>query len=433
MSRPRLAVVFSRFPVWNQNFAVGDFIELHRAGFPVEIFTLLGQRGSFRQPETEIFRDHVHRAFFLSRSLLWANIKAWCRPTTWRLLFRIIAGTVACPLEVLKNCFLFPQAIYFAHLIKQKQIKHIHAAWASYPATAAWVASELTGIPFSFSAHAYDIYMVRSLLREKIERSRFVVTCAETNRRVLVQVAGENAGAKIYVHRHGSDLERFRPVLESPHKLESGWRILACGLLASYKGFADLITACVILKEQGYKFECSIIGQGPQEKSLRLQIDENGLSNEVRLIAPMPQAKLAERYHEADVFVHPSIVTKRGNQDVIPNVLVEAMASGIPVISTRLTGIQELIQEGKNGVLVPPGDPPSLADAIVSLMHDHRKREDLASAARQSVAELFDRRKNAEGLIRTFVTYTARSEDRKTVRRFNETLKSESEKLEIDF
>jgi glycosyltransferase involved in cell wall biosynthesis len=248
--------------------------------------------------------------------------------------------------------------------------------------------------------------MVRTLLREKIERAQFVVTCAESNRRALGEVGGENACSKIFVHRHGTDLRRFRPVMPSVRRPGSVRHILACGFLASYKGFGYLVGACALLRDQGWKFECSIIGQGPQWKHLVRQIDQSGLSQQVQIVPPMPQFKLVDHYHKADVFVHPSVVTKRGNQDVIPNVLVEAMASGTPVISTRLGSIQELIQDGKNGVLVPPGDPLALAEAIVSLMHDDSKRERFVEAARQSVAELFDRRKNAEGLIQTFVTHT---------------------------
>ena len=402
--RPRIAVVFSRFPVWNQNFAVGDFVELVQAGFQIEIFTLQGQQGSFQQPETEIFKNRVHRAFLLSPSLLWENIKAWCRPITWRLFFKLITGTLTHPTELLKTCFLLPQAIYFAHLMKQMKIQHIHAAWASYPATAAWVASELTRIPFSFSAHAYDIYMVRSLLREKIERSQFVVTCAETNRQELIRVGREESCFKVHVHRHGTDLERFRPVVPSLRKAGSVWRILACGFLATYKGFEHLVGACALLKDQGCEVECLIIGQGPQRKRLVRQINQSGLSQQVRIIPPMSQAKLAVHYHKADVFVHPSVVTKKGNRDVIPNVLVEAMASGLPVISTRLSGIQELIRDGENGLLVSSGDPKALAEAISSLMEDSSKREQLVKAAQYTVAGAYNRRKNAEGLIRTFVT-----------------------------
>jgi colanic acid/amylovoran biosynthesis glycosyltransferase len=411
-SGPRLAVVFSRFPVWNQNFAVGDFIALHRAGFQIEIFTLQGQHGSFHQPETEIFQDHVHRAFFLSGLLLWENIKAWCRPVTWRLLFRIVAGTFAHPIQLLKNCILFPQAIYFARLVKRMKIQHIHAAWASYPATAAWIASELTGIPFSISSHAYDIYKVRSLLREKIERSQFVVTCAETNRQALLEVGGEDLRSKIHVHRHGIDLERFRPPVPSGHESEPVWHILACGVLDDYKGFDHLVGACALLKDQGCEFECLIIGEGPRHKRLMRQINQGGLSQQVCIIPPMPQTKLATRYQQADVFVHPSVVTKNGNRDVIPNVLVEAMASGTPVISTQLSGIQELIQDGENGLLVPSEDPKALAEAISSLMKDSLRRERLVKEAYATVARAFDRRMNAVGLIRTFAAHVFPAADR---------------------
>lgn len=407
ITRPRVAVVFSRFPAWRENFVVGDVIALDRAGFQIEIFTLLGQQGSFHQPETDVFRGRVHRASFLSPQLLWENIKAWCRPVTWRLLFQVIVGAFACPVELLKNCAVFPQAIYFAYLIRQKEIEHVHAAWASYPTTVAWIVSELTGIPFSFSSHAYDIYKVRSLLREKIERAQFVVTCAETNRRALLDIGGANAGSKIYVHRHGSDLERFRPPVPSRHKSESIWQMLACGVLEDYKGFEHLVDACALLRNQGHKFECGIIGQGPRRKHLVRQINQSGLSQQVHIISPMLQGKLAACYHEADVFVHPSVVTRNGRRDVIPNVLVEAMASGTPVVSTFIAGIQELVQNGKNGILVPPEDPTALANAISSLMQDSSKREQLAKAAQDTVAKAFDRRKNSVGLVETFVTHVS--------------------------
>ncbi len=404
---PRLAVIFSRFPAWNQNFALGDFIALDRAGFQIEIFTFLGGTGSFQQPEVRQFQGRVHRASFLSWPVWRENVKGWCRPRTWRLLLQLIAGTLARPTELLKTCFLFPQAIYFASLMKHLDIQHIHAAWASYPASAAWIASELTGLPFSFSAHAYDIYMVRSLLQEKIQRAQFVVTCAETNHRELVSLGGEEARAKIHCHRHGIDLDRFSSHDPSPKKPQQDWQLLACGFLAPYKGFTYLVSACELLQKQGYKFVCSIIGDGPERKRLARQIQQAGLSSRVRILAPMPQLQLAEQYRKADVFIHPSVVTQDGNRDVIPNVLVEAMATGVPVVSTRLSGIQELIQEGKSGLLVPPADPHALAEAIAFLMQKSQKRAWLTQTAKRSVTERFDRRKNAEGLVRTFTAYVS--------------------------
>jgi glycosyltransferase involved in cell wall biosynthesis len=399
-----VAVVYSRFPVWNQTFALGDFLALDRAGYHIEILTLRGGTGSFEQPETQTFQGRVHRAFYRSWSLWRENLKAWCRPLTWRLFGQLVAGTFARPTELFKTCLLFPQAIYFAHLITRRGMQHIHAAWASYPATAAWIASELTDIPFSFTGHAYDIYMVRSLLQEKMQRAQFVVTCAETNRDELVRIGGEDMRHKIHVHRHGVDLKRFQHPMVRP-KPQPVWQLLACGFLASYKGFAHLVSACELLHQQGCKFHCTIIGEGPEHGRLTRQIQQARLSSQVQLLPPIPQSELVKRYHQADVFIHPSVVTKQGNRDVIPNVLAEAMASGVPVISTRLAGIQELIQADENGLLVTPGDPQALAEAVVNLMQDDKKRQRLVEAAKQSVTEAFDRHRNAEELVRTFATY----------------------------
>jgi len=403
----RVAILFTRFPVWNQTFALADLHELERAGFQVEIFTLLGARGSIQQPEARNFADRVHTAPLTSWPFFRENLLAFRRPLTWRLLSKLISGTRADFSELRKSLALFPQAVYFADLMRQRGIQHMHAGWASYPATVAWIASELTGIPFSFYAHAYDIYKVQSLLREKILRAQFVATCAETNRQALMGLAGEWARSKIHVHRHGVDLKRFYPAGPSISKPQAVWKILACGNLVYYKGFHDLVAACGLLQQQGYRFVCSIIGEGPAQKRLAQQIRQSDVSSRVRLLPPMSQPELAEQYRNADLFVHPSVVGRDGNRDVIPNVLIEAMASGIPVISTRLSGIQELIQDGKNGLLVSPGDPKELAEAISGLMKDSQKREQLVKAAQLTVAEAYDRPKNAEGLIRTFVTHIA--------------------------
>jgi colanic acid/amylovoran biosynthesis glycosyltransferase len=401
--RVGLAVLFSRFPVWNQMFPLGDLMALAAAGFELHIFTLRGRWGSIEQEEAQAFTRCLHRAPLASWTMLREVAMAFRRPATWRLFLKVVASASPRPAEVVKSLVLFPQAVYFARLARQHGIRHLHAEWASYPATAAWIASELTGIPFSFSAHAYDIYMTQTLLREKLLRARFVATCANVNREALVGIGGAEVAETVHVHRHGVDLTRFRPDGRRPAASPAPpLRILTCGTMYPYKGFGHLVAACRILLERGHRFTCTIVGEGPERRRLERQIKQGGLGEHVRLVPPMTQVELSRQYREATLFVLASVVTRDGNRDVIPNVLVEAMASGVPVVSTRLAGIQELIQDGVHGVLVPPGDSRALADAIGSLMADAGRRERLVQNARQRVVDEYDRRKNADGLIRTF-------------------------------
>jgi glycosyltransferase involved in cell wall biosynthesis len=390
-----------------QTFALADLVALERAGFHVEIFTLRKRADTVQQPEVKMFQDRIHHAPLCSWAFVRANLQAWGCPVTWRLFVEIVAGTLARPAELFKTLIVFPQAIYFADFLRHTGTHHIHAAWASYPATMAWVISELVGLPFSFSAHAYDIYMVRSLLKQKIERARFVVTCAETNRQALICMGGKESGTKIHLHRHGVDLERFASQATPSRKPDGGWQILACGNYYPYKGFEYLVSACGLLRDRGYSFECTIVGHGVEKTRLEQQIQRLGLDAVVRLVPPMLQPQLALRYRQADLFVHPAVIAKNGDRDVIPNVLVEAMASGVPVVSTSLAGIQELVQDGVNGVLVSPGDPQALVEAMISLMQNCQKREKLVKAAKQSVTEAYDRHKNAEGFIQTFRAHIA--------------------------
>jgi colanic acid/amylovoran biosynthesis glycosyltransferase len=399
----RLAVLFSRFPVWNQMFPLADLTALAAAGFELHIFSLQGRRGSIEQEEVEAFKRCIHRAPLASWATLRETALALRHPPTRRLFLKVVASASRHPTELAKSLVLFSQAVHFARLARKHGIQHLHAEWASYPATAAWIASELTGIPFSFSAHAYDIYMTQTLLWEKLHRARFVTTCANVNREALVAIGGPEVARTVHVHRHGVDLLRFRPNGRRPGaQPHASSRVLTCGTLAPYKGFEHLVNACVLLLGRGHRLTCTIIGEGPERRRLERQIRRSGLEEQVRLVPPMPQAELSRQYREADLFVLPSVVTRDGNRDVIPNVLVEAMASGVPVVATRLAGIQELIQDGVHGVLVPPGDSPALADAMANLMADGGRRERLVQEARQRVIDQYDRRKNADGFVGTF-------------------------------
>jgi glycosyltransferase involved in cell wall biosynthesis len=261
------------------------------------------------------------------------------------------------------------------------------------------LASRLSGLPFSFSAHARDIYdenlVDRALLREKIRCAEFVITCSEYNRRVLATLGGEKADGKIMKIYNGADLTRFRPDPSVPREPAL---VLAVGRLVEKKGFRDLIRACRSLRDKERSFRCIIAGEGGERDRLTQQISDLGVQDRVTLVGAQPQEQVLEMMKRATIFVLPCVVSAAGDKDGLPTVLIEALAVGLPAISTTLSGIPEVIEHGKTGLLVPSGDSILLAEAIEKLLVNPDLRERLARAGLKRVRESFDVRKNVKTL-----------------------------------
>ena len=293
-----------------------------------------------------------------------------------------------------------------ADLLRQPGPRLIHAHFCHDATNVAWMASLVTGIPFSFTAHAKDIYQARlnpgRLLADKIAAARVVVTCTEANRTHLHALAGQAgiAGHAHKVHRvyHGLDVEAFRPAgaaaCACTHDDEAAPErplLLAVGRLVAKKGFIHLLQACALLRDRGIEVDCAIVGErGDAQPALEQALDDLQLHDRVRLVPPMVQEQLRALYARATVFALPSIVLDDGDRDGIPNVLAEAMAMGIPVVSTPISGIPELIRSGENGLLVPERDATALADAVARLLADGDLRTRLAVQGRSRVLGDFD-------------------------------------------
>jgi len=305
----------------------------------------------------------------------------------------------------------FLQAVWIAKLLLEAgDVRHIRAHFCHGATTVAWFVSIITGLPFSFTAHAKDIYCASlnpaGLLRRKMRAARFVVTCTEANRKYLLAVEPKANVRCIYHGLNAKFSDLLASSVTTPDRSRK-LRALGVGRLVPKKGFDVLVEACAILRRRGFNFETIIVGEhGEHEAELRNRIKAHGLQDHVRFTGPMDQSRLYTEYQNADIFCLPCRVLDNGDRDGLPNVLMEAMACGLPVITTPVSGIPEIIHDGQNGTLVPPNDAEALADAIQRISSDSMLARNLGRAGRLTVLEHFDGNKTATELAGLFAAAT---------------------------
>lgn len=431
-----IAFLFPAFPVLHQTFVLWEVLALRQRDVPIALFSIKKPGTRTQQPEGEALAREVHYLpGTLSPAVLGANLatgasrprrylaayagvvrgwwqdrhagKAWQsnqisggapdREQTWR---EFLEGRFnRSPfLYLLKSLWLVPRAVYLGRILRRRRIDRIHAHWASYAATMALVVQRVFDIPFSFTAHAYDIYLVPRLLATKVREAKFVVTCAQVNAQFLESLAAPVAPGRVVVNYHGVSLERFRPApTASPTDVPC---IVTCGRLEPYKGHHITLRACAALSRP---VRCVVVGEGPQRGRLEQLAQELGIASHVEFTGPVPQSRFIEILSGATLFVLASVVLERsGKRDVIPNVLAEAMAMRVPVVSTDVSGIGELVTDRVSGRLVAPNDVDALAAALGELLDDNALRGRLASGGYEKVVAEFDREANIEVLAALF-------------------------------
>ncbi|HUT11660.1 MAG TPA: glycosyltransferase family 4 protein [Thermoguttaceae bacterium] len=408
--RPRrhckVAYIMSRFPALTETFVLYEILEVQRRGVEVELFPLLRIRTNVMHPEAAELVRRAHFQPFLSWPILRANLGFILRKprvyfaALWALLrgtwgsFRFFTGAVA----------IFPKTVHFARLMEQQGVTHVHAHFANHPAAAAFVIRRLTGIPYSFTAHGSDLHRDRHMLREKVAEAAVVITISEYNRRLIVAECGEPFHHKVAVIHCGVDTENLCPSGEdAPTTRQDGPLSVTCiGTLHEVKGQTHLIEACRLLRQRGLDVHCHLIGDGPDRKALFAQVSQSDLADRIRFHGWRTRAEIIELLRQADVLAAPSVPSKDGRREGIPVALMEAMACGVPVVASELSGIPELVRHGQSGLLVPPGDAAALADAIQRLHADRPLHRRLAQGARETVQRDFDLSKNAAALTSYF-------------------------------
>ena len=401
--KPQIAIIVSKFPCYDEAFILREIHALSKR-MEITIFSLKDSKEKVLHDDARELLPRTHYVPYLfSFRIFEAHLRAlFTRPTDYfRALFRLIRGNLQSSEFLFKSLAFFPKSIYLAQWFKEKDIHHIHAYWATYPASVALVASEMTQIPFSFTGHAHDIYVDVTHLREKMARATFISTCTQKNKDYLLKtVAPGFPEEKILVQYHGLGLEQFGV---NGKKRNQVFQILSVGTLHYYKGFNFLLHALTFLKKKRLDFHCTIVGGGPLRSDLGRHIQFLKLEDQVTMTGPLKQAEVIPYYKRSDILV---LMAQPEWHWGIPNVFIEALAAKTPVITTRFGSVEELIRDGETGLIVPPKDPEALAQAIEKLYRDDVLRLRLAEAGHQEVTQRFDLDKNIQGFAQRFQNAT---------------------------
>jgi glycosyltransferase involved in cell wall biosynthesis len=392
-SEPGTAYVLKMYPRFSETFIVSEILAREAAGDRIEIFSLRPCNDARFHPELARVQAPVS---YIDRPLKTFNL--W---ESFRMADAAgLSGAVARNLAELTAARVDDavQAINLALALQNRNIRHMHVHFASTPATVARLAAAITGIPYSFTAHAVDIFheSVRNDdLRVKLEQAHHAITISRFNLLYLRRLFPVSTSRLHLVH-NGLDLARFP--YRDPRPIGAKVRVAAVGRLVEKKGFQHLLPAAAELVRQGLSLELCIAGTGLLAEELEAGIARLRLSDHVRLIGPQTQDQIHELLASADIFIAPCIVGADGNADGLPTVLLEAMATGVPCISTAVTGIPEVVRNGSTGILTRPGDPHALARAIHKMSSPGTDRAAMARKARALIEEEFDVRRQVQVL-----------------------------------
>ena len=384
-----LGVLVKIYPKLSETFILEEILGLERLGLPLRLYALGPATDTITHPAVGRVRAPlvVVPASVRSHAREFATRHARLLRTAPLRYLATLAFALGRGRRGLHDLM---RAGWLAVQLRDDGVEHLHSHFISAPADIAELVSRLSALPFSVSAHAKDIYLSEPAeLQRKLLAARFTVTCTEINRQVLATIAPQAPVHRMY---HGVDHALFHPTQRA---LAVGAPlIVSVGRLRAKKGLDNLIDACELLRQRGQAFACEIVGYGEEQARLQAQIDRLGLTDQVRLVGKLAREQVIERYAHAAVYVQPSRIADDGDRDGIPNVLLEAMAMGLPVVASRVSGIPELVGDGDNGLLVEADEPAALAGAITRLLKQPALCASLGCRARATVTERFDNDRN---------------------------------------
>ncbi len=406
-STPReseIGYILKGFARTSETFITNEIHLLEKLGLKLSIFSLIKLEGQKRHAVVDTIQapvTYLPPLSSLTEERLWQWLKnnfgqfsathsTLCKTRPFAYL-KTLLFALKLSLKHREKQFIkeFLQAGFIAQTaLESGRTRHLHAHFAHTSTTVTMFASQLSGLPFSFTAHAKDIYLSElnpgDLLNLKLRRAKFVATCTKANEQHLRAV--EPNSAPIHTIYHGLDTKQFAPLekASSPTPI-----VLSVGRFVEKKGYKYLVEACRILKEEGLEFECHIVGGGDSESTKSL-IQQLQLTDTVIIHSAVTQEELRHIYQRATVFALACQIIESGDRDGIPNVMAEAMAMELPIVSTDISGIPELVDHRVDGLLVPQKNADALAEALAELLHDTALRERLGQAAREKICRIFD-------------------------------------------
>jgi colanic acid/amylovoran biosynthesis glycosyltransferase len=443
----KIAYIMSRFPHLPETFIMREMTEMAVNGQDVLLYPLIFQNDPVIHPEAAVWIPKAHIEPYLSSRIIASNFHVFLKqPLTYtRLVLRIIGENLGNPNFLVRGLLLFPKIVHFAREMQAEGVDRVHAHYASHPAMAAWVIHELTGIPYSVTVHAHDIYARTSMLRTKIREAEFIVAISEFNREFLACVLGDDTiREKTRIIHCGIDPAKYSPC-RAPMRKGDPLEIICVGSLKPIKGQRFLVEACRILRDQGLPFHCTIVGDGPEMADVRRRVETYNLTGLITLAGSKDEEQVSRMLPLANCYVQPSLA------EGLPVAVMEALCTGLPVVATaygglvhgrndgtkippdeagRLikglseiyrdtpkaaetaldlsrqitcrAGIFELITPGETGLLVRPADPMSLADALTTLYNNPDNARDMAEAGKTRIIQAFDLHQNAAKLLALF-------------------------------
>lgn len=402
----------SRFPHLPETFILREMNALEQLGWQIALYPLINQKQSLVHKDAQPWVGRARYTPFLSMEILIANVQSLREnPLVYlRTWFLAMWKNIPSPKFFLRALLLFPKAVLMARQMEAEGVEHIHAHYATHPALVAWIIHQLNGLSYSVTVHAHDIFVDTTMLKTKISEAAFIAAISDFNRRTLVNDVGEHIQDKIHIIHCGIEPSWYRQPGEWIQEPEDRLEIINISSLQPYKGHIYLLEACQLLKAQGFPFRCQIIGEGRERPRLENFIISNGLQKDVQLLGALSQERVAEVLPTAHCYVQPSVITPSGKMEGIPVALMEAFATGLPVVATSISGIPELVRQDETGFLVPPEDSKALVEAIKDVFWNWENAKRLAYAGNKLVLDEFDLNKNVKSLALQFQTQISREQ-----------------------
>lgn len=405
----KVIYVVSRFPALTTTFTAYEMSTIQQAGVDVHVATVWSSEED-NEPQTveKQFIDKICDLRLRNPALWLRSIQQiFLKPQILILILQLMVGHLISIYALLKLLVSLPKGLYLGYWVKKHGFQHIHAHFLSSPATVALIASRISGVPYTVTIHAFDIFATTPYERNasiplKCEKAAACIVISKFNLDYM-RKTWPRMGGKFELIYNGIDVDMFTNKAEhvtDPNVVN----VLSNGRLVYTKGHTFLLEAVAKLRKQKRNVKLQIVGGGPLESELHELANQLEITEHVTFTGKMFQEEIIQQYRASDMFVLACAISPDGDMDGLPVVLVEALAMRIPTISTRVSGVPEIVQDGVTGLCVPPHDSEALASAMAYMIDHPDEANRMATAGRQVVAKQFDRHKSARKLLQLWQT-----------------------------